>query len=334
MIILSIETSCDETAIAILKDGSQLLSNIVSSQIDIHKEFGGVVPEIASRHHIKNISYVLDEALSAAKIELKDVDAVAVTVGPGLIGALLVGVSFAKALAYSLDIPLIPVHHIEGHIAAGYLTNKDLKPPYISLVVSGGHSHIILVENYTKFKILGKTRDDAAGEAFDKIARVMGLGYPGGPKVSKLAEKGEDTYKLPTTKFDNYDYSFSGVKTAVLNIANKEKDSLRKADMCKSFENNVAEVLTNNCIKAMKDYNIKIVSLSGGVSANRKLRELLKEKAEKEGYVAYMPKLEYCTDNAAMIAMAGYYNYLAGKTTKNLKLNSKANISIEEGVEV
>ncbi len=334
MIIVGIETSCDETAIAVLKDGKEILSNIVSSQIDVHKEFGGVVPEIASRHHTKNIAYVLDEALEKANISLKEIDAIAVTVGPGLVGALLVGVSFAKALAYSLDIPLVPVHHIEGHIAAGYLTNDKLKPPFMALVVSGGHSHIILVEEYTKFKIIGRTRDDAVGEAFDKIARVMGLGYPGGPKVSKLAEEGEDTYTLPTTKFDNYDYSFSGIKTAVLNIANKEKENLRKADMCRSFENNVADVLTNNCIKAMKEYNIKTVCLAGGVAANTKIREVLKEKAIKEGFTAYVPDLKYCTDNAAMIAMAGYYNLLSGKKTNNLGLNAKANISIEEGVEV
>lgn len=332
MIIVGIETSCDETAISVLKDGKELLSNIVSSQIDIHKEFGGVVPEIASRHHTKNISYVFDEALEEAKITLKDIDAIAVTVGPGLVGALLVGVSFAKALAYSLDIPLVPVHHIEGHIAAGYITNEDLKPPFISLVVSGGHSHIILVEEYTKFIILGRTRDDAVGEAFDKIARVMGLGYPGGPKVSKLAEEGKNTYILPTTKFDNYDYSFSGIKTAVLNIANKEKDKLRKADMCNSFEYNVADVLTSNCIKAMKEYKVNTVCLAGGVAANKVIREMLKEKAKQEGFKAYVPELEYCTDNGAMIAMAGYYNFMAGKTTKDLALNAKSNISIEEGV--
>ncbi len=331
MIIIGIETSCDETAIAVLKDGNKLLSNVVSSQIDIHEEFGGVVPELASRHHIKNIAYVLDEALEKANIDLKDVDAIAVTIGPGLVGALLVGVSFAKALAYSLEIPLVPVHHIAGHIAAGYITNADLKPPYISLVVSGGHSHIVLVEDYTKFKILGRTRDDAVGEAFDKIARVMGLGYPGGPKVSKLAEEGEDTYALPTTKFDNYDYSFSGVKTAVLNISNKEKDNLRKADMCRSFENNVADVLTTNCINAMKDNKIDTVCLAGGVAANRRIREVLKEKAEKEGFKVYMPELEYCTDNAAMIAFAGYYNFKSGKINNDLKLNARSNISIEEG---
>lgn len=330
MIILGIETSCDETSICVLKDGKEVLSNIVSSQIDIHKEFGGVVPEIASRHHIKNISYVLDEALEKANIELKDITAIAVTYGPGLVGALLVGVSFAKSLAYALNVPLIPVHHIQGHIAANYLTYPDLKPPFISLVVSGGHSHIIKVSDYTKFKILAKTRDDAVGEAFDKVARVLGLGYPGGPKVSKLAKTGQATYKLPTTKFDNLDFSFSGIKTAVLNLANKEKENLRKEDVAKSFEDNVCNVLVENTIKAMKENDIEKVALAGGVAANDVLRETLKTKAKENNFTAYIPSLEYCTDNAAMIAMAGYYNYLAGKFTNDLALNARASINIEE----
>ena len=330
MIILGIETSCDETSICILKDGRKVLSNIVSSQIDIHKEFGGVVPEIASRHHIKNISYVLDEALEEAGIELKDITAIAVTYGPGLVGALLVGVSYAKSLAYALDIPLIPVHHIQGHIAANYLSHQDLKPPFISLVVSGGHSHIIEVKDYTKFKILAKTRDDAVGEAFDKVARVLNLGYPGGPKVSKLAKSGQATYKLPTTKFDNLDFSFSGIKTAVLNLANKEKDKLRKEDLAKSFEDNVCNILVQNTIEAMKETGIKSVALAGGVAANDVLRKKLEEKANDNKFNSYIPDLEYCTDNAAMIAMAGYYNYLAGKYTNDLSLNAKASINIEE----
>lgn len=330
MIILGIETSCDETSICVLKDGKEVLANIVSSQIDIHKEFGGVVPEIASRHHIKNISYVLDEALEKANIKLEDITAIAVTYGPGLVGALLVGVSFAKSLAYALDVPLVPVHHIQGHIAANYITNPDLKPPFISLVVSGGHSHIIKVSEYTKFNILAKTRDDAVGEAFDKVARVLGLGYPGGPKVSKLAKSGQATYKLPTTKFDNLDFSFSGIKTSVLNLANKEKDNLRKEDVAKSFEDNVCNVLVENTIRAMKENNIAKVALAGGVAANDVLRDTLKKKAEENSYTAYIPNLEYCTDNAAMIAMAGYYNYLAGKYTKDLALNARASINIEE----
>ena len=330
MIILGIETSCDETSICVLKDGKEVLSNIVSSQIDIHKEFGGVVPEIASRHHIKNISYVLDEALEEAKITLNDINAIAVTVGPGLVGALLVGVSFAKSLAYILGVPLVPVHHIQGHIAANYITDETLKPPFIALVVSGGHSHIIEVRDYTKFKILAKTRDDAVGEAFDKVARVLGLGYPGGPKVSALAKLGEDTYKLPTTKFENLDFSFSGIKTAVLNIANKEKDNLRKEDIANSFENNVCNILVENTMKAMQEKGIKDVALAGGVAANDVLRKKILEGAGKHGFNAHIPSLEYCTDNAAMIAMAGYYNYKAGKYTSDLSLNAKACINIEE----
>ena len=330
MIILGIETSCDETSICVLKDGRKVLANIVSSQIDIHKEFGGVVPEIASRHHTKNISYVLDEALSTANITLEDVTAIAVTVGPGLVGALLVGVSFAKSLAYILGVPLVPVHHIQGHIAANYLSSPELKPPFISLVVSGGHSHIIEVSDYTKFKILAKTRDDAVGEAFDKVARVLGLGYPGGPKVSKLAKLGQATYKLPTTKFENLDFSFSGIKTAVLNLANKEKDNLRKEDIAKSFEDNVCNVLVTNTMRALSETGIKNVALAGGVAANDTLRKHLLSEAKKHKVTAHIPDLEYCTDNAAMIAMAGYYNYISGKYTNDLSLNAKASLNIEE----
>ena len=331
MIILGIETSCDETSICVLKYGTKVLSNVISSQIDIHKEFGGVVPEIASRHHTKNISYVLDEALRTAGITLKDIDAIAVTQGPGLVGALLVGVSFAKSLAYALNIPLVPVHHIAGHIAANYLTDNTLRPPFLALVVSGGHSHIIKVSDYTEFEIIGKTRDDAVGEAFDKVARVLGLGYPGGPKVSKLAKEGHATYKLPTTKFENYDFSFSGIKTAVLNIANKEKDKLRRDDMCTSFENNVVEVLTDHVVEAAKNLKIDKIVLAGGVAANDRLRQVFKAKAEENNIKSYIPNLEYCTDNAAMIAIAGYNNYMAKKYENNLALNAKASMNIEEG---
>lgn len=334
MIILGIESSCDETAIAILKEENskiEVLSNIVSSQIDIHKEFGGVVPEIASRHHLKNIGYVLDEALEEAKVTLQDLDGIAVTYGPGLVGALLVGLSFAKSLSYALNIPLIPVHHIAGHIAANYLTFEELKPPFISLVVSGGHSHIIEVEDYTKFKILAKTRDDAVGEAFDKVARVLGLGYPGGPKVSELAKKGEPTYKLPKTEFsENYDFSFSGIKTAVMNVANKEKDKLIPENLCTSFENTVVEELVDHTIALMKEKGYNKFALAGGVSANGKLREYSKEKAEENNFEVYFPELKYCTDNAAMITCAGIFNFKAGKTTKDLSLNARASINIEE----
>ena len=231
MIGLSIESSCDETAVAILKDGREVLANVVSTQIDIHKKYGGVVPEIASREHILHISYVVKEALDKAKLKFKDLDYIGVTYGPGLIGALLVGVSYAKSLAYALNIPIVPTHHISGHIAANYLTYPDLKPPFLALVVSGGHTHLINIKDYTKFEIIGKTRDDAVGEAFDKVARTMGLPYPGGPQVSNLAQNGKLTYKLPKTKFDNYDFSFSGIKTAVINLVHKEKDNLSKENL-------------------------------------------------------------------------------------------------------
>lgn len=339
MYILGIESSCDETSIAILefneKDNNdnnfKVLANVVSSQIDVHKKFGGVVPEIASRHHTKNIGLVLDEALEMADIKLEDLCAIAVTVGPGLVGALLVGVSFAKALAYTLNIPLVPVHHIAGHIAANFLTHPNLKPPFLALVVSGGHSHVIEVKDYTDFKILARTRDDAVGEAFDKVARVLGLGYPGGPEVSEQAEKGQDTYKLPKTRFeDNLDFSFSGVKTAVLNIANKEKENLRVADMCTSFENNVAEVLVDNTLALARQTGINKIALAGGVSANKKIRKLLQEEGNKENIEVYLPELKYCTDNAAMITVAGIFKFREGKYVNDLSLNAKASMNIEE----
>ena len=335
MKILGIESSCDETAISIIEFDenrkAHVLADVVASQIDIHKEFGGVVPEIASRQHIKNIGTVLDKALMESNTKLDELCAIAVTIGPGLIGALLVGVSFAKSLAYDLNIPVVPVHHIAGHIAANYITNPTLKPPFISLVVSGGHSHIILVEDYTKFKILAKTRDDAVGEAFDKVARVLGLGYPGGPKVSVQAKEGQATYKLPTTKFDDsLDFSFSGVKTAVMNIANKEKENLNVPNMCRSFEENVANVLVEHVIICAKEHNIKKVVLAGGVSANMRIRETLMKEGEKNNIKVYMPELKYTTDNGAMIAMAGALNFIDGKITNDLTLNAKANLNIED----
>lgn len=338
MYILSIESSCDETSIAVIKfskdkddNNFEVLTNIISSQIDIHKKFGGVVPEIASREHTKNIGYVLDETLKEASVKLEDINAIAVTVGPGLVGALLVGLSFAKALAYSLNIPLIPVHHIAGHIAANYITHPDLKPPFVSLVVSGGHSHIILVKDYTIFKILAKTRDDAVGEAFDKVARVLGLGYPGGPKVSAMAESGTTSYHLPKTEFDNsYDFSFSGIKTAVLNIANKEKNKLNIPNMCASFENSVSEVLVDHVIKVAKQEDIHKIVLAGGVSANKRLRNMLQEKGNKEEISVYLPDLKYSTDNAAMIGIAGIFKYREGNYTNDLTVNAKASMNIEE----
>ena len=333
MICLGIESSCDETAVAIIKDGREVLSNIISTQIPIHKEFGGVVPEIASRKHLTNISFVVKEALDEANIDFKDIDYIGVTHGPGLVGALLVGVAYAKSLAYALNIPIVPTHHIEGHIAANYLTYSELNPPFMSLVVSGGHSNLIHVKDYTEFEIIGRTRDDAVGEAFDKVARVLGLPYPGGPEVSNLARDGERTYTLPKTKFENYDFSFSGIKTAVINIAHKEGEKLRKADLATSFEQTVCEELIDNCMEAMKELNIFKVVLAGGVSANRVLRNNLEKAAKERGYSSYMPDLKYCTDNAAMIASAAHYNYISGKKydiKDKLDLNAIANLKIGE----
>lgn len=333
MIGLTIETSCDETSVAILRDGREVLSNIVSTQIEIHKNYGGVVPEIASREHISNISYVVEEAIREAGINFSDLEYIGVTYGPGLIGALLVGVSYAKALAYALSIPIVPTHHIAGHIAANYLTYKELEPEFLSLVVSGGHTHLIYVKDYTEFEILGKTRDDAVGEAFDKVARTLGLKYPGGPEVSKLAKLGKPSYKLPKTKFENYDFSFSGIKTAVINIAHKEGEKLIKEDLAASFENTVCEELVSTTIRVMKDKNINKIALAGGVSANLKLREILKSEAEKNGFEVYLPDLKYCTDNAAMIGAAAYYNFISGKKydiIDKLDLNAIANLKIDE----
>lgn len=333
MIGLTIETSCDETSVAILRDGREVLSNIVSTQIEIHKNYGGVVPEIASREHISNISYVVEEAIKKAGINFSDLEYIGVTYGPGLIGALLVGVSYAKALAYALNIPIVLTHHIAGHIAANYLTYKELEPEFLSLVVSGGHTHLIYVKDYTEFEILGKTRDDAVGEAFDKVARTLGLKYPGGPEVSKLAKLGKPSYKLPKTKFENYDFSFSGIKTAVINIAHKEGEKLIKEDLAASFENTVCEELVSTTIRVMKDKNINKIALAGGVSANLKLREILKSEAEKNGFEVYLPDLKYCTDNAAMIGAAAYYNFISGKKydiIDKLDLNAIANLKIDE----
>ena len=333
MICLGIESSCDETSVAIVKNGREVLANVVSTQIPIHKKFGGVVPEIASRKHLTNIAFVVKEALDNAKLDFKDIDYIGVTYGPGLIGALLVGVAYAKSLAYALNIPIVPTHHIEGHIAANYLTYESLKPPFMALVVSGGHTHLINVKDYTDFEIIGKTRDDAVGEAFDKVARVLGLPYPGGPEVSKLAREGEFTYKLPKTKFDNYDFSFSGIKTAVINIAHKEGESLKREDLACSFEETVTDELVDNCLRAMKDLKINKVVLAGGVSANLVLREKLLKASKQRNYECFLPDLKYCTDNAAMIASAAHYNYICGKSfdiKDKLDLNAIANLKIGE----
>lgn len=333
MICLGIESSCDETAVAIIQDGRKVLANVVSTQIPIHKKFGGVVPEIASRKHLTNIAFVVKQALDDANLDFKDIDYIGVTYGPGLIGALLVGVAYAKSLAYALNIPIVPTHHIAGHIAANYLTYPELKPPFMALVVSGGHSHLIYVKDYTEFEIVGKTRDDAIGEAFDKVARVLGLPYPGGPEVSKLARKGKFTYNLPKTKFENYDFSFSGIKTAVINIAHKEGEKLNRADLACSFEQTVTDELVQNCMQAMKDLKINKVVLAGGVSANLVLRDKLQRASKERGYECYLPDLKYCTDNAAMISSAAHYNYISGKyynIEDKLDLNAVANLKIGE----
>ena len=326
IITLGIESSCDETSVAVVKNGRIVLSNVINTQIAIHTQFGGVVPEIASRKHVENISNVTKEALKQANMSFNDIDIIACTYGPGLVGALLVGVSYAKALSYALNKPLIGTNHIEGHIAANYITNLDLKPPFLCLVVSGGHTHLVHIKDYNKFEILGKTRDDAIGEAFDKVARVIGLGYPGGPKVDKLAKEGTPNIQLPKTKFDNLDFSFSGIKTAVINLNHKDPN-INKADLCASFEKTVTEELIDNTIKAAKTLNINKIALAGGVSANTYIRANFEELKNK-GYEIFYPDFKLCTDNAAMIASAGYYNFINGKKS-NLTLNAIPNLKLE-----
>ena len=329
ILTLGIESSCDETSVAVVKNGREVLSNVIATQIDIHKKYGGVVPEIASRNHVENITYVAKEALQKSGVTLDDIDAICCTYGPGLVGALLVGLSTAKAMAYALNKPFVGVHHIEGHIAANYITHKELEPPYLCLVVSGGHSHLVHVKDYTKFEVLGKTRDDAVGEAFDKVARVVGMGYPGGPVIDKLAKEGKPIYNLPRTHFENLDFSFSGIKTAVINLVHKEGDNININDLCASFEEAVTDILTQNSLKAMKELGVNKIAIAGGVSANSYLRNRMQELGEKEGFKVYYPELVLCTDNAAMIASAGYYNYMAGKCSP-WNLNAVPNLKIGE----
>ena len=324
--ILGVESSCDETAVAIVKNGREILSNIISSQVPIHEKFGGVVPEIASRNHVEAISNVTKKALKEANIKLSEIDAIACTYGPGLVGALLVGVSYAKALSYASKIPLVGTNHIEGHIAANYITHKDLKPPFLCVVISGGHTHLVHIKDYKNFEILGKTRDDAIGEAFDKVARVIGLGYPGGPKIDKLAKEGKTCIQLPQTYFENLDFSFSGIKTAVINLHHKTPD-VNKADLAASFEKAVTDVIINNSIKAAKELGINTIALAGGVSANSYIRERFLELEKTEKMKIYYPEPILCTDNAAMIASAGYYNYING-ITSNLELNAIPNLKV------
>ena len=325
IITLGIESSCDETSVAVVKNGREVLSNVINSQIKIHEKYGGVVPEIASRNHIEAISGVTKQALEEAKITFEDIDIIACTCGPGLVGALLVGVSYAKALSYALNKPLIGTNHIEGHIAANYITHKNLTPPFLCLIVSGGHTHLVHIKNYNEFEILGKTRDDAIGEAFDKVARVIGLGYPGGPKVDKLAKEGVTNIELPKPHMEGLDFSFSGIKTAIINLHHKNPD-INKANLCASFEKDVTEILLENTIEAAKKLNINKIALAGGVSANSYIRqEFLKLQAK--GYEIYYPEMILCTDNAAMIASAGYYNFMAGKVS-DMYLNAIPNLKI------
>lgn len=325
IIILGIESSCDETAIAVVKNGREVLSNVINTQIEIHTKFGGVVPEIASRNHIQNISSVFKEAIKQAGVSYDDIDAVACTYGPGLVGALLVGLSYGKALSYAINKPLIGVNHIEGHIASNYITYYELKPPFICVMMSGGNTQIVLVKDYIDFEVLGKTRDDAIGEAFDKIARVVGLGYPGGPKVDKLAQYGKANITMPKTHFENLDFSFSGIKTAVINL-NHNNPEINKADLCMSFEKAVTEVLIQNTKKAIEKTKVNTIVLAGGVSANSYIRKEF-YSLEKEGMKIYMPEMKLCTDNGAMIASAGYYNYINGKRNK-LTLNAIPNLKL------
>ena len=331
VIVLAIETSCDETAAAVIKNGREILSNVIVTQINIHKKFGGVVPEVASRNHVVDINPVIQKAVEESGIRLQEMDVIAATYGPGLVGALLVGLSSAKALAYALNKPFVGVNHIEGHVAANYLAHPDLKPPFISLIVSGGHTHIVEVSDYNVFNIMGKTKDDAAGEAYDKVARAMGLGYPGGPVLDKLAQEGEANIKFPQAMInEGYDFSFSGIKSAVLNYLNSKamkNEAYQKEDVAASFQQAVVEVLVAKAIKATLDKGYDKLALSGGVSANSQLREWAREKAEENGIKLYYPPLYLCTDNAAMIGSSGYYKYMDNQIS-DLSLNARPNLKI------
>lgn len=333
--ILAIESSCDETAASVVKNGREVLSNIISSQIELHKLYGGVVPEIASRKHIEKINQVIEEALEEADMTLDDMDAIGVTYGPGLVGALLVGVAEAKAISYAKKLPLIGVHHIEGHISANYIENLDLEPPFICLVVSGGHTHLVVVKDYGKYEIIGRTRDDAAGEAFDKVARAIGLGYPGGPKIDKLSKEGNpDAIKFPKAHVADapYDFSFSGLKSAVLNYLNgckMKNETIVEADVAASFQKAVTEVLVEHAMMAVKEYGYDKFAIAGGVASNSTLRSAMEEACKKNGIQFYHPSPIFCTDNAAMIGVAAYYEFKQG-TRHGLDLNAVPNLKLGE----
>lgn len=333
--ILAIESSCDETAASVVKNGRSVLSNVISSQIDLHKLYGGVVPEIASRKHIEKINQVIEEALATAGMKLEEMDAVGVTYGPGLVGALLVGVAEAKAISYAKKLPLVGVHHIEGHISANYIENPDLEPPFVCLVVSGGHTHLVVVRDYGKYEILGHTRDDAAGEAFDKVARAIGLGYPGGPKIDRLAKEGNpEAIMFPRPKFEDspYDFSFSGLKSAVLNYLNgcqMKGVEINRADVAASFQKAVCDVLVEHAMLAVKESGLGKFAIAGGVASNSSLRAAFAKACEKQGVAFYHPSPIFCTDNAAMIGAAAYYEFIAGKRD-GLDLNAVPNLKLGE----
>ncbi len=335
ILILAIESSCDETAAAVVRNGREVLSNIIFSQIELHKLYGGVVPEIASRKHIEKMNQVIEEALATAGVTLEEIDAIGVTYGPGLVGALLVGVAEAKAISFAAKKPLVGVHHIEGHVSANYIDNQDLKPPFLCLIVSGGHSHLVLVKDYGEYEIIGRTRDDAAGEAFDKVARAIGLGYPGGPKIDKLSKEGNKyAIAFPRAHIEGapYDFSFSGLKSAVLNHLNScemKKEEVNRADVAASFQEAVIDALVSKTMLAAKDYHMKQVAIAGGVAANSSLLEAMAEACRKHGYKFYHPSKILCTDNAAMIGAAAYFEYIKG-VRAGLDLNAVPNLKIGE----
>jgi len=331
--ILAIETSCDETSVAVIKNGREIMSNIISSQISTHRIFGGVVPEIASRMHLENINLIIKQALEEAGIGFDDIDVVACTKGPGLIGALLVGISSAKAISFALDIPLVGVNHMEGHICANYLVHKDLEPPFTCLIVSGGHTYLVQVNGYTDYEIVGRTRDDAAGEAFDKVARALGLPYPGGPVIDKLSQSGNKAaVDFPRVMLEpnSYDFSFSGLKTAVLNYLNQLKqkgEEIIVEDVAASFQQSVLDVLVEKSFRLAKERGMDKIVLAGGVAANQGLRTMMEERGKKEGIKIFYPSRVLCTDNAAMIGSAAYFNYMAGKLS-DLYLNVEPNLDL------
>lgn len=335
--ILAIESSCDETAASVVKNGREVLSNVISSQIDLHTLYGGVVPEIASRKHIEKINQVIEEALKEANCSLENIDAIGVTYGPGLVGALLVGVAEAKAMAFAANKPLVGVHHIEGHISANYIENRELEPPYICLVVSGGHTHLVVVNDYGDYQVIGRTRDDAAGEAFDKVARAIELGYPGGPKIDKLAKEGNsEAIKFPRARVEGapFDFSFSGLKSAVLNHINMcqmKGLEINKADIAASFQASVVDALLDRAMLACKEYNMNKLAIAGGVASNSAIRTAFEAKCKQEKIEFYHPSPIFCTDNAAMIGVAAYYEYVKG-TRHGWDLNAVPNLKLGERI--